>query len=305
SAEAIVAKYHLADQLQLTFRRIKSVFDPEAGLHLHLELKQIRFLRPGSSEEVGRAGRMLARSAPGNLLDLPSVANESAPSEEAQVQHVRDVNLEYAARLPSFVADETARRYTGRIGSSEWRYFDTIDAEIAVQGTRVARQKSRRNGKPYEGQPPGFRPNTGFGAELKPLFDPACPTRIQFERREALGGKPLLVYGYSSPPDGCFSFLAVGGNRYNAARIGRAWVSETGGNLLRFEEEAAGFPADFGFDYRKQIVSWDRVKIGDATHLVPVAADFVWLASNGELWHVEIQYRNHRRFEASSSVTFR
>jgi hypothetical protein len=113
-----------------------------------------------------------------------------------------------------------------------------------------------------------------------------------------------LAFGYSSPHDGCFSFLGVSGVRYNAARTGRALVSESDGNLLRFEEEAFGFPEDFGFDYRKQVVTWDRVKIGDTTNLAPVAADFVWLAANGQLWHVAIEYRNHRKFEASSNVKF-
>jgi hypothetical protein len=302
--ESIAAKYHVADQVQFTFRKIESLYDAEAGLHLHLEVKRMRLVRPPTPREQIQAVRILSREPAENLLQISVLPKGDAPAEQTQLQHVREVNLDYATRLPNFMADETAKRYTSQVGSTEWRYFDTVEAEVAVNETRVSRQRRRRNGKPYEGQPPGFLPNTGFGAELRPLFDPACPTKIALESREQSKGAPLLAFGYSSPHDGCFSFLGVSGVRYNAARTGRALVSESDGNLLRFEEEAFGFPEDFGFDYRKQVVTWDRVKIGDTTNLAPVAADFVWLAANGQLWHVAIEYRNHRKFEASSNVKF-
>jgi len=296
SAAAIAANYHVADHVQMTFRRFASQYDSEAGLHLQLELKRIRLLRKASPAETAQFSRILARTA----------ATANAAPDDEQLQRVREVNLEYASRLPNFVADETAVRYYGEIGSANWRRFSTVESEIAVKDTRVERRNMRVDGKPWTGgHPDGFLPNTGFGAELKPLFDPACPTKLLFEGREELLGKPMLVYGYSSPADGCFSFLATQSDRHNAARMGRALVSEADGNLLRFEEEATNFPESFAFDYRKQTVTWDRVKIGDTAVLAPVAADFYWLTDHGQTWHVAIEYRNHRRFEASSNVTFR
>jgi hypothetical protein len=303
SADAIAAKYHVADQVQLTFRQIAPEFDREAGLHLALELKRMRLVRAASLTETEQVSQILARASVPNLLH---VAAPAETGDAAQLQHVREVNLEYASRLPNFVADETARRFTGSVGSTRWKPFSTVESEIAIKDTQVERRRMRVDGKPWNnGHPAGYLPNTGFGAELKPLFDPACPTRLIYEGREEFAGKQVLVYGYSSPADGCFSVLGVGGVRHNAARMGRVLVSEADGNLVRFEEEATGFPEDFGFDYRKQTVTWDRVKIGDSVVLAPVAADFYWLTNRTETWHVAIEYRNHRRFEASSSVTFR
>jgi hypothetical protein len=50
--------------------------------------------------------------------------------------------------------------------------------------------------------------------------------------------------------------------------------------------------------------SWDYVKIGDATYLLPVSFEFVGRRSDGEATRVSVEYKNHRHFEAAASVTF-
>jgi hypothetical protein len=89
--------------------------------------------------------------------------------------------------MPNFVADEIAERYTRRSDSSKWKHEDTIETEIMVKGIQISRQNWRRNGKPVSPDPDGMHmPTTGFGAALKPLFDPKCPTALEFVSREEL-----------------------------------------------------------------------------------------------------------------------
>ena len=88
------------------------------------------------------------------------------------------------------------------------------------------------------------------------------------------------------------------------ATIPRGYVFINEGNVIQLDEEASGFPAGFDFAQRNEEVSWDFVKIGDASHLLPVAANFVVLYSSGKRWRVEVQYKNHRHFEAATNVTF-
>ena len=137
------------------------------------------------------------------VLMLPLVV--FAADEILDLNRVREVNLEHAAKLPNFVADETAMRYKSRhTVPPRWELFDKIEAEIVVQGSSFRRQNVRRNGKPWK--KPDFSDfNWGlqFGYELKPLFDPKCPTAIEFEGREEARGKQLLAYRYHAPPDGC------------------------------------------------------------------------------------------------------
>jgi hypothetical protein len=71
-------------------------------------------------------------------------------------------------------------------------------------------------------------------------------------------------------------------------------VDDPGGHIIQYEEEATGFPTQFDFAHRKQDVSWDYVKIGDASYLLPVAAEFDVLYASGNWWRVTLEYRNHR-----------
>jgi hypothetical protein len=242
---------------------------------------------------------MLATAAPLLLL--------RASDDEPKLEHARRVNLTYVAHMPSFVADETARRSTSKSQSAKWQPLDTIQTEITFAGTRAVRRQIRRNGKPWD-QPfdalPGFKWYGGFGTEIKPVFDPACPTTIQYLGHARVREKDLLKFGFHSPADGCFAFLYADNRQFNPPRNGHVFIDDASGNILQLDEEATGFPADFDLARRDEEVSWDYVKIGSASHLLPVAANFVILYSSGARTRIEVEYKNHRHFEASSEITF-
>jgi hypothetical protein len=245
--------------------------------------------------------------SPMHVMRLPAalvLLTGSLPGQDAALEHARQVNLERAANMPNFVADEIAERYTGRAGSSKWKHKDTIETEITVKGIQINRQNWRRNGKSVSPGVDGMNmPTTGFGAALKPLFDRECPTRLEAAGRDELRGKQALVYRFRSPNDGCFGNL-YGSWPYNPARTGRVLIDEPGGEILQFEEEATGFPRGFAFIQRNQVMTWGAVKIGDASHWLPVAADFIWRMGDGDLFRTTVEYRNHRHFEAATNIRF-
>jgi hypothetical protein len=224
-----------------------------------------------------------------------------------ELAHARRINLEYAANMPNFVADETAKRHRMGPGSSSWRDFDTVESEITFRGNRAARQRIRRNGKPW-GQPfealPGFKWYEGFGTEIRPLFDPKCPTTLEYQGRSKVGGRPLLDYRFSAPVDGCFPYFFFGYQRFNPRRTGHVFIDDPAGNIIQLDEEASGFPAEIEFSEREEHFSWDYVKIGDDLHLLPVRANLLVRYYDGTRYKIEVQYKNHRHFEASSNVTF-
>jgi hypothetical protein len=230
-----------------------------------------------------------------------------ASDDDTRLERARKVNLAYAANMPSFVADETARRYTSKSKSAKWQPLDTIQTEITFVGTRAVRRQIRRNGKPWE-RPfdalPGFKWYGGFGTEIKPVFDPQCPTTILYLGRARVREKDLLKFGFHSPADGCFAFLYADNRQFNPARSGHVFIDDASGRVIQLDEEATGFPEDFVLARRNEEVSWDNVKIGSASHLLPVAANFVILYSSGARTRIDVEYKNHRHFEAFSEITF-
>ena len=235
------------------------------------------------------------------------------PPADGGLARVRRVNLERAAHLPDFVADETAVRYNSRHSEPPaWKYVDTIESEIAVQGgSQFSRRQVRVNGQPWKKKEfEGWNWSVQFGGELKPLFNPTCPTRIEYDGRDEVRGKPVVAYRFSSPPNGCFGYFSIKSGflsamkRYNPAQTGRFLVDEPEGNVIQFKQEAHEFPKGFDADAWAQTITWDYVKTGDGTYLLPVAVDMLGGFTKGELWHVTVEYKNHRHFKASTSVTF-
>ena len=286
AAETISAQYNLGDEIQITCKPM--------GQDQCLDLKSLKFLRPPTPRE-----RFLVLGSPKPAADPP------------ELEHARQVNLDRAANMPNFVADEIAKRYRSpqKANPPVWKLDDTIESEITFKGNVPTRVHIRINGKPWDKPSiPRVNWSVEFGTEIKPVFGPECPTEIALEGRREAGGKQLLAYVFTSPPDGCFG-TATWGNlftrrTYTSAVTGRILVEDPGGSMIQYEEEAAGYPKGFAVQLFKQTVSWDYVKIGDSSYLLPVSLDMFLGFSSDDPWHISVEYKNHRRFEADTSVTY-
>jgi len=146
-----MAEYNLADRVQITCKTIQTVYDQDLALHQHLELKKLKRLRPASQEEQAQALARLSRQGGANRLKYIAAARpaKTPAAAEALSEHVRQVNLDFAANLPNFVADEIGERYNTSLASKDWRYVDTIESEITFRGSRASREHVRWNGKSW------------------------------------------------------------------------------------------------------------------------------------------------------------
>jgi hypothetical protein len=306
SVRAIAGQYALADQVEIVCKSIKSFYDTRAFLHQHLELKSIRRVRAATPEELSDAMDALSWQIGENYLRHPGVPN---PGEDHDLARVRRANLEYESKLPDFVADETARRYISEPVGKPWRLDDTIESEISYKGGRFTRSNVRRDGNPWR-RPfvdlGGMVWGVTFGLELKSVFDPQCPTKVNFYGTEQVDAKPLLVYTFYSNRNGCFGNYASGDLKqtYNPDRTGRMLVEPTHGDVVRYEEEASGLPETYVMDRHTITESWDYVTIGGVSYLVPVSAEHIARHSDGAQRRVSVTYTNHRHFEARTKVTF-
>jgi hypothetical protein len=310
---ALAAQYKMGDEVEIECKPIQPVWEAATSRFQSLEITAIHFVRRPSPEEVSRLLEARAREGknllkrPTVALSTPKLAIDPDAAGVSELEHARRINLEYAENMPNFVADETAKRFRSTMRSPNWRPYDTIESEIAFRGRRAVRQQIRRNGKPWD-QPfdalPGFKWYEGFETEISPLFDPECPTTIEYRGRSNTGGKQLLEYRFNSPVDGCFPFLYFAYQRYNPARTGRVYIDGGSGSVIQVDDQSGGFPAEFEFAAREEHMFWDYVKIGDSSHLLPVRANFLVVYSDGVRYRVEVEYKNHRHFEASTKITF-
>lgn len=313
-AAAIVGQYSMGDQVEITCEPIKPVWEQGTSRYQSLEVTAIRLIRRPSSAELAqligtvpfREGKNLLRR-PEVVAPPPSQAPEFNDPGGQELERARRINLQYAANMPNFVADERAKRQRHAPGAVGWRDFDVVESEITFLGNHAARRDIRRNGSPWD-QPfealPGFKWYEGFGTEIAPLFDPKCPTTIEYQGRSRAAGRTVLDYRFSAPVDSCFPFFFFDYQKFDPARTGHLKIDDPGGHIVQLDEQASGFPPEIQFAEREEHITWDYVKVGSDSHLLPVRASFLVSYYDGTRYRIEVVYRNHRHFEASTAVTF-
>lgn len=289
----IAVPYHLADQVEIACAPAKTVYDAPAGLHYHLQLKSLRLLRPASPQEQTAMIESLSWQPGENLLQPARAPVPSA--EPSQLDRVRQVNLDYVSKLPDFVADEITRRYRSYDVGKPWRLEHTIEDEITVKDNRVSRQGTRMNRQLSA---------SDFGLHLESVFNLQCAAKIEFAGREETGGQPILVYFFQAPPGNCFGSVVHNGNRQVAAIIGRILLDAANLHVLRCEYQGTGFPEKFACDRYTVTDLWGYAAFGGSSYLVPISAGGVVRMSDGSMERVTTEYKNHRHFEAATSVTF-
>ena len=297
---AFAVPYHLADQVEIACTPIKTVYDAPAGLHYHLQLKSLRLLRPTSPQEQAATIESLSWQPGENLLQPARVPAPTA--EPSQLDRVREVNLDYVAKLPNFVADETNLRYRSYDPGKPWGLEHTVQDEVTVKDHRVFRRNVHKRAATLSGaldKPLNF----DFGLHLEAVFGPQCASNVEFVGREEVDGQPMLVYFFHIPPGACF--VAVhNGNRQFAAITGRILVDASNLHVFRSEWVGTGFPEKFAVDHFTTTEQWGYATIGGSSYLVPVSSEIVLRMSDGSTERGKTEYRNHRHFEAATSITF-
>jgi len=298
---AIAVPYHLADQVQIACVPVKTVYDASADLHYHLRLKSLRLLRPASPQE--QAAKIDSLSwQPGENLLQPSRAPVPT-AEPPGLDRVRQVNLDYVSKLPDFVADETNRRNRSHDLGKPWGLEHTVQDEIAVSDLGVTRRNIHKHASTLSGameKPLKF----DFGLHLEAIFNVQCATTVGFAGREEVDGQPMLVYFFHAPPRVCLGAVVHNGNRQVVAITGRILVDAANLRVLRAEWEGAGFPERFAVDRYTATYLWGNATVDGSSYLVPVSSEIVIRMSDGSTERGTTEYKNHRHFEAATSITF-
>ncbi len=322
AAQAIAIQCAFGDQIVITCRHIRPIYDRDAGRYHTLEMLGLQRVRPASAQEMSRIALSHGWASGGNLLktpDRPHVATSATAGNtnngdypaESEIAFARAINLEVASRLPNFVADETAKVY---ISSSErkdaWRFEYAVEAEVTFNRGQVSRRNIRKNGQPWlEPVLPGYTGYGGFGNLLVNLFDSHCPNTFQPMGPHELNGKQTLSFRVNAEPDTCFG-IEADYQAYRPRIEGYIFLEDPGARLVQFEYTALNLPESFLLSSWVRKVSWGDVRIGDKVFLLPVHADLVAAHSlphggrHAETEHITWEYSNYRHFEAESSITF-
>lgn len=322
SPHALAERYSVGDEVEIVCAPIKRTYVHAVDRQFSLEVKELRSVRQVSEDERSKALRSPAWRFYSKQNLLYPAANErvragvwrvaARPATQpytaewsAKFERIRTRVLEAASRMPNFIADEVVKHYTARATPPTWRPLDIVESEVTFKGSSDSRTNIRFKGKPWKSTweaLPASKWGNPFAGKLYWLFSRNCPTRFEPGGWVSEGGKRFEVFNYSAPTDGCERFYN-GYQAFFAAIAGRVLLDEREENVVRIETNSR-FPSGYPLSTSEQRVSWDFVKIGEEEHFLPVSADWISVEPSGEMRLARIEYKNHRHFEAASSVTF-
>ncbi len=319
SANSISAQLGFGDRVLIVCQTTHRVLDYPQRRYQTLRLVGIKRLRLSSTDELNQIYRSRGWAQQGNLLKIPEQAAQvrrvmqsevlaNSGASPSMLENARAVNLDFRSQMPNFIAEEVAKVYSSDpMDSPRWKYEYAFESEITVRNGSEGRQNLRKNGEPWtEALLPDYVAYGGFGAGILGLFDRRCPTTLTNGGPAAIGGKAYLAYQVSSPADGCFSIRA-GYQTYRPAISGRILVENPGGRLLEFRYDAKDLPDELLLTSWNWAASWGSVKIGESSYLLPVTAELIYSTAFGpfgRMGRVTREYKNHRHFEASETITY-
>ena len=258
------------------------------------------------------------------LLCLPAFSQESQPSKPDQVMTfvanpcagvptniphaeavagVCEFAMSLPRKMPNFICDQDASRYSGNNGVP----LDLVTASVRYEDGREYYEAIKVNGRPASQaitQAPGLWSTGEFGTNLRSIFDPNNLPIFEFVRETKWKDHTAWVFSYliAKQNDPMWR-LSSGKETLAPPYTGELWVDQKTGKLLRFGSLATGIPKKFPIANAEAQIDYADVVFADGTSFVR-PADFTvtstlrGMASTRNL----VQFRNCHKFRAKSRM---
>lgn len=237
--------------------------------------------------------------------------NEPAPDAAAQQKMLEAMGQyasDYISNLPNFICEQVTEQFQAGKKGNKWHKGDTLTSTLTFNQGQEHRNLELVNNKPIK---PGMRawrtPLTTegeFGVLLSRVFGGASNASFQWKGWQTLNGQRLAVFDYAIDQE--HSTLRLSRSDLAHAVVpyhGSVYGNPDTGVIWRVTDGASGLPADLDIKAIATSIDYEEVPIGAAKYLVPVKAT-VWTDTRDGQVRNEITFRNYRKFESQSTITF-
>ena len=214
----------------------------------------------------------------------------------------------YTAELPDFICTQVVKRSEKRDIKS-WRLRDTLIVQLGYADRAEHYKLIAVNRRPTSAS---YRSMGGtisegeFGSVIREIFRPHA-TKFVWDRQETLRNRRVAVFSYSVAKEKS-DYLVQYGSTVNSAHAvvvghhGFIYVDPGTGEVLRLVR-IADLPKGFPITNAQTILDYDESAVGDRSYLLPLKAQLD-LDTAHLLTRNEIEYRDYRKFESNSSITY-
>lgn len=255
-------------------------------------LKYVLFLIPAA---------LFAQSAP------PAAVNR-----DALIARMRDAALNYADRLQDFLCTETTIRTADTSGTGKhWKRLETQELELGYIAHKEHSRILKVNGKardPEKSVKKGYWiPGGEFGSDLLHIFATKVAAQFDWDHEESPAGIRACVFRYRVPAATSDFIITADQDHVTMAHHGFVTADCETGAVMRIQMETE--PASVKRGNQNIAIGmqldlrYAAAKIGANEFLLPQQA--VETAPFGQiLTKVEMQFRDYRKYDSSSNITF-
>jgi hypothetical protein len=262
-----------------------------------------------ASAEVAREPESVLRPPPPAAAPPASESIPlSGPGQERLLASARQVALDYASRLPSFLCTGTVRRYVNQ--GHGFAPADTLTIEIGYYENQESYRLTEVNGAPVAmgySDAMGMVSRGELGANMRTIFDPASAGEFHFERWTTAGGRRAAVYSYRvERPKAHYTITAYGGGAAQRAETGlrgEATIDRETYGILRLHYMADAIPPGFPVRRMDVTVDYGSAEIAGVRYLLPLKA-VVETQEKSKTDRNEVSFGPYRKFSSESSVSF-
>lgn len=252
----------------------------------------------------------LCAQSPAAQSNSPA-ASEPAPNAAAQQKMLEAMGQyasEYISNLPNFICEQITEQFQAGKKGNRWHKGDTLTSTLTFNQGKERRNLELVNNKPIR---PGMKnwrtPLTTegeFGVLLSRVFGAASNASFQWSGWQTINGQRVAVFDYAI--DQQHSTLRLSRSDLANAVVpyhGSVYGDPDTGVIWRVTDGASGLPADLDTQAISTSIDYGEVVIGAAKYLVPVKAS-VSLDMKDKKVRNEMTFRNYRKFESQSTITF-
>lgn len=229
---------------------------------------------------------------------------------------MRDYAMNYTRNLPNFLCVEVMRRYfepSGGQGSGTYHSLGDILAKVSYnQGQEhysVYSVAGHYQETSLEHVGGGGAVSTGeFGSMMREIFTPESQADFNWDHWAKLRGRKMAVFHYYIDSGHTQYSIAYTSGEHDEQRIytayeGLVYADENTGEITRIKFHAVNIPKTFPVTDALEILDYGDVEISGKTYICPLLAQLYMTTAEAKTKN-EIEFRNYRKFDIGSSITF-
>jgi len=243
----------------------------------------------------------------GQAVDSGSTGIPSQAEQDAMLTAMRQYAGQYITHLPNFICVQVTQQFEAGRKATHWRKGDTLRFKLVFNAGTEERSIELVNDK---APAPGRRwraplsTEGEFGTLLGSVFGASSEASFTWHGWEMVAGRRLAVFDFAvdrahstlslTLSDLAHSVVPYHGSVYGTPDTGEVW---------RISNSAFDIPKEIRTKSISTVIEYGEVPIGGTKYLLPVEAS-VSLDTGSNNVRNEMWFREYRKFEADSSVTY-